>query len=178
MREMFFVFDPAACFGCSGCVAACINENTLTGGDHWRRIFKLPPVSGNHDTRYLSLACNHCEEPACVRACPTEAMEKRESDGIVIHHEDRCMGCRYCQMACPYGAIIWMEEKKVVSKCRLCVDRLEKGQKPACVETCFGNALEVVTREELEKMENLAREVPGFEYLADMKPKIRFRIRK
>lgn len=174
MTKLYFVFDAAACFGCFGCVAACINENHTSGQDHWRRVLKLPPLSGKSDTMYLSLACNHCDNPACVKACPNNAMIKRDRDGIVLHNADRCMGCRYCQMACPYGAIVWMDDENIVGKCTLCVERLEHRQSPACVETCFGGALLVMTEEEIDERIDLDREIIGFKHHPDVKPKIRF----
>ena len=173
--QRYFLFDPDSCFGCYGCIAACINANRLSGQQHWRKVLKLPPHSGRSDTLFLSLACNHCDHPACVKACPNNAMIKRKEDGVVLHLSDRCMGCRYCQMACPYDAIIWMEEKKIVGKCQLCVERLDQNSVPACVETCFGKALSLQNRDNSVEESGEDRETTGFVHHSAVKPNIRFK---
>jgi Fe-S-cluster-containing dehydrogenase component len=105
----------------------------------------------------VSVLCNHCEDPPCVKVCPTKATWKRE-DGIVMMDYHRCIGCRYCMAACPYGArsFNWRDPrpfiknvnedfptrtKGVVEKCNFCEERLAQGLKPACVEACKENAL-------------------------------------
>ncbi len=102
--------------------------------------------------------CNHCDDPPCVRVCPTGATWKREEDGIVMMDWHRCIGCRYCMAACPYGSrsFNWVDPrtylkvlnpefptrtKGVVEKCVFCYDRLARGQGPACVEACPAKAL-------------------------------------
>jgi anaerobic dimethyl sulfoxide reductase subunit B (iron-sulfur subunit) len=90
----------------------------------------------------------HCEKPACVHACPTGAMTKRE-DGIVFVDQKLCIGCRYCEWACPYGAPQFIEEQGVMSKCNLCMDLIDEGGKPACVEACVMRALDFGDIEEL-----------------------------
>jgi len=102
--QRVFVVDLGKCFGCFGCAAACTNANNTPPGTLWRQVHKLPPEEGSSALRWLSLACNHCENPPCVAACPSGALLKRVEDGVVLHLEERCLGCRYCQMACPYDA--------------------------------------------------------------------------
>lgn len=172
IKQHFFIFDPSQCFGCFGCVSACVNVNKTK--EHWRRVFKLPPCNGMSDTLYLSMSCNHCEEPACVKACPTNAMTKRKKDGIVLHTCERCIGCKYCQMACPYGAIEWDEANKTVAKCTMCHERLDRGEEPACVSTCFGGALALKTVDSVEKIDVLSKEMIGFTHYNEAKPSIRF----
>ncbi len=99
------------------------------------------------------LLCNHCDNPPCTRVCPTQATWKRESDGIVMMDWHRCIGCRYCVVACPYGSrsFNYMDPRKVlddptidyptrmrgvVEKCTFCEERLARGLQPACVEVC------------------------------------------
>jgi Fe-S-cluster-containing dehydrogenase component len=107
------------------------------------------------DHRPFLVLCNHCQNPPCVRACPTQATFKRESDGIVLMDFHRCIGCRFCMAACPYGSRSFnfrdprpfIEEqnkafptrmKGVVEKCNFCAERLAVGQQPACVEASNG----------------------------------------
>src|SRR5260370_276276 len=79
--------------------------------------------------------CHHCEAPACVRVCPTGASYQR-ADGVVAVNPSECVGCRYCMIACPYDARFFREDLGVVEKCDLCAHRLDRGELPACVETC------------------------------------------
>ena len=114
-------------------------------------------LSTDAQTRPALVLCNHCENPPCVKVCPTKATFKRE-DGLVMMDYHRCIGCRYCMAACPYGArsFNWKDPrpfikeikqdfptrtKGVVEKCSFCEERLAKGLKPACVETCAAKAL-------------------------------------
>lgn len=112
------------------------------------------------EAREFPVLCNHCENPPCVRVCPTKATFKREPDGIVMMDYHRCIGCRFCMTACPYGArsFNWSDPRRyldmnninrefptrgigVVEKCNFCAERLAKGQLPACVEACEDGAL-------------------------------------
>ncbi|MBI5062227.1 MAG: 4Fe-4S dicluster domain-containing protein, partial [Desulfatitalea sp.] len=122
---------------------------------------------------YLVL-CNHCQNPPCVRACPTQATFKRESDGVVMMDMHRCIGCRFCMAACPYGSrsfnfvepLKGLVEKEinlkyprrmkgVVEKCTFCVERLAEGQMPACVEASGG----AIVFGDLEDPESEVRQV-------------------
>ena len=87
---------------------------------------------------YLPRICNHCTHPACVEACPSDAMYKREEDGIVLRDEDRCQGSRRCMAACPYKKIYWNEVRGVAQHCNLCFPRLEQGVAPVCARSCSG----------------------------------------
>jgi len=179
MSQRFFVLDTSRCFGCHGCVAACATANGTPAGLLWRTLLKLPPDDNAANTVYLSVACNHCRNAPCVRACPSRALEKRSTDGIVIHRAERCLGCRYCQMACPYDAIRWDAARGVVSKCHLCYDRLDRGLEPACVETCFAGALtQVLSMDEDGSGDSVlrqcSREAPGLIDHPGVGPSIRF----
>lgn len=173
MSQRIFVFDTARCFGCHGCVAACANINQTPADVLWRTVHKLPPWDGEHGTVYLSVSCNHCQEPPCVKSCPANALEKRKSDGIVIHDQEKCLGCRYCQMACPYDAIKWDEQAGVVSKCHFCYERVDKGEKPACVETCFGGALTMELLADNDISGQYGKESPGLKYFETIGPGMR-----
>ena len=137
--------DTTLCTGCEECVTACKKENKL-GKDVPRRWKKH--IDSLSSTRYCTIVrrpngknvrqqCRHCEKPACVSACIVGAL-KKAPNGAVIYDADRCMGCRYCMMACPYGIPRYDWEKAVpfVRKCTLCYSRLKKGQQPACTEAC------------------------------------------
>ncbi|MCG5388740.1 4Fe-4S binding protein, partial [Providencia rettgeri] len=89
-----------------------------------------------------SISCNHCSNPTCVAGCPTGAMHKREEDGLVVVNQDVCVGCRYCELRCPYGAPQFDEKKKLMSKCDGCYERVAQGMKPVCVESCPQRALD------------------------------------
>ncbi|MGB5599961.1 MAG: 4Fe-4S dicluster domain-containing protein, partial [Thiothrix litoralis] len=96
----------------------------------------------NVETVHFPKSCLHCEDPPCVPVCPTGASYKRKEDGIVLVDYDKCIGCKYCSWACPYGAREIDEKQKVMKKCTLCVDRIydtslrEDRRKPACVLAC------------------------------------------
>ena len=173
-KQRVFIFDVARCFGCNGCVAACANANQTPAGLLWRTVHKLPPHDGDHKTIYLSISCNHCENPPCVKACPANALTKNSSDGVVIHDPDKCLGCRYCQMACPYDAIKWDEASGVVSKCNFCHERLAEGREPACVETCFGGALKQKLVMPGELSSEYETESLGFKHIESIGPAVRF----
>ena len=159
MTQYGFYIDTVRCTGCKTCQLSCKDDNNLDIGVNWRRIYEygggrwLQNEDGTWEqnvfVHYVSISCNHCSEPACVKACPTTAMHKREQDGLVAVDQKKCVGCRYCEMACPYGAPQFDPEKKVMSKCDGCFDRVEKGEKPICVESCPLRAIEFGPIEEL-----------------------------
>jgi tetrathionate reductase subunit B len=136
--------------GCDACVTACDSENGLPGGKRptdaqWIRKIELKDVRGR--VRSLPMMCQHCAHPPCVDVCPTGASFKR-ADGIVLVDRHTCIGCRYCMMACPYGARSFVHEpvanqkpevprgKGCVESCTLCVHRIDRDGIPACVEAC------------------------------------------
>ncbi len=166
-----FLVDLERCVGCEACVLACRIENGWGSESPWRRVLSLNlqrvPAG---PTYFLSLACHHCESPACLSACPSRAYLKRD-DGVVLHLAERCLGCRYCEMACPFGAPRFSSETRLVSKCHLCVHRLDRGDPPACVVACPTRALRLQTAPELEAA---AETIPGFTDPAGCGPRIRF----
>lgn len=138
--------------GCTACVSACNTEHGLkdtgrpaTDAQWIRKLDVTDPGSGK--TQSLPMMCQHCAEPPCVDVCPTGASFKR-ADGIVLVDKHSCIGCRYCMLACPYKARSFVHEplhdqkpsvprgKGTVESCTFCVHRVDKGQKPACVEAC------------------------------------------
>lgn len=145
-KQYGFYIDTTRCTGCKTCQVACKDENNLHIGQSYRRVYEYTGGEwhkGENDTweqnvfaYYVSISCNHCDEPACTAACPSGAMHKREKDGLVHVDQTVCVGCRYCEMACPYGAPQFDPVKKVMAKCDGCYDRLEQGLDPICVGSC------------------------------------------
>lgn len=119
------------CCGCKSCAAACAY------GHHLQSLLGHSEVDG---AAQLPLHCLHCDQPACAAACPNEAMQK-QPDGTVLRSQFKCVGCRSCSVACPFGVIQPDLSKNVVPKCDLCIDRLAEGEIPRCVATCTSGAL-------------------------------------
>jgi formate dehydrogenase iron-sulfur subunit len=150
--------DTTLCTGCETCVAACKEENDL-GKDQMRRWkYKIDDLS---DTRFTTIIrrpgghfvrqqCRHCKDPACVSACIVGALRKTD-EGPVIYDSDKCMGCRYCMVACPYGIPRYEWDKPVpyVRKCTMCYHRIKEGRQPACTEACPEKATIFGTRAEM-----------------------------
>ena len=156
-----FYFDPNRCIECYACEIACkaehdlapgLNEEPGTTGPRWRRVirienFKQPDTSA----QYLSLSCMHCGKPACMAVCPARAISKRPEDGIVVVDSNKCIGCHYCFFACPFG-VPQYGSVGTMQKCNLCLERLEAGEKPACVANCSGGAILAGPLDELSKI--------------------------
>lgn len=158
------VIDLKRCVGCDACTVACKMKHGLGPGILYRKVIKYEIGEfPNARPAYLPIQCNHCDNPPCVDVCPVGASVKR-SDGIVTVDPDKCIGCRYCQVVCPYDArqfitsntkgyypeigLTPFEEAKfstqqagIVEKCDFCVDRLSEGKQPLCVEACPAEAM-------------------------------------
>ena len=152
LQRWGLVIDVAKCADCDACVSACRDENGWTGHGRpatdvqWIRKVSLRDKHTGH-AQTAPLMCQHCEHPPCVDVCPTGASFKRD-DGIVLVDKHICIGCRYCVMACPYGARSFVHEPVsgqkpevprgmgTVESCTLCVHRVDRGQSPACVQAC------------------------------------------
>ncbi|NAZ12597.1 MAG: 4Fe-4S dicluster domain-containing protein [Desulfurococcales archaeon] len=205
MPRYVMIIDLNKCTGCRTCMVACAMKNGLPPGIFWTTV-EWTPIAGviQADRRstgnypYTPMTpvhniCNHCDNPPCVKVCPVGATYKRE-DGLVLIDYERCIGCRYCMSACPYGVrtFLWEDPEKtledairrtrssnpykagenkmaepdyvygdpveyrdkgrlvhksvlrlkrgIVTKCTWCVERIDKGLKPVCVEVCVGRA--------------------------------------
>jgi DMSO reductase iron-sulfur subunit len=142
MSHGLFVLDLDRCTGCAACVVACNNENEVADGLSWRRIHTFNQQRlATAPVFHLSLACNHCLEPACLHNCPANAYTKDPSTGVVLIDQDSCMGCRYCAWVCPYEAPRYNSEVGVMEKCTFCEHRLRDNRSPACVTACPTEAL-------------------------------------
>jgi len=137
--QMAMVFDLDRCVGCESCTVSCKMENNVRLGDFWSKVLKVGPIGKFPDLEmyWLPVLCQHCKDPQCTKVCPTGASHKR-ADGVVLIDKDKCIGCQYCTMACPYGVRYYNEEEGVVEKCTLCAHLIERGEQPACVKTCVG----------------------------------------
>ena len=137
-----FHFNSEKCISCEACVVACSEQNNNPADVFWRKVGEVESGVFPYTKRsYLSMSCNHCIEPTCMKGCPTGAYVKDAKTGIVLHDANMCIGCQYCIWNCPYGAPQYNAERGVVTKCNMCYDRLTNGQQPSCVETCPENAI-------------------------------------
>lgn len=150
MAQMGFYIDVTKCVGCKTCTVACKDTNDLEVGRNYRRVYDFEEGSfPNVNMFHLSISCNHCTEPGCVQGCPTGAMFKRTEDGVVVVDHNKCVGCRYCEWNCPYGAPQYSEALGKMTKCDTCLDLRQKGENPACVDSCPMRAIEFGPIDEL-----------------------------
>ena len=158
------LYDATKCIGCKTCVVACADANNLPRDTGASDGLYQAPVSLNSKTKnviklyregteqsFMKAQCMHCLEPACATACMMHALRKDEQTGIVSWEGSKCVGCRYCQVACPFGVpqFEWSSYNPRIVKCELCRERLSEGKQPACVEVCPRNAVIYGKREEL-----------------------------
>lgn len=162
MTKMGMAIDLSRCVGCHTCANACKMSNCVPMGMLWNRVLTedsdiLDGAKGTYpelSRTYVPLACQHCENPACMKVCPTGATYKDEKGRVEIDYE-KCIGCRMCMAACPYNARVfnWSDPDRdpdfkygygavperrrgVMEKCTLCKERCDDGLKPLCVECC------------------------------------------
>ena len=163
--QLGFYFDQSRCIGCNTCVVACRDWNELNPGPVRYRNMTTTEVGKypNAAVYNLSMSCNHCKVPACIPACPAEAVYKRTEDGVVLIDRDKCAGVGDCITACPFSqpqrADDRQEPKNEASwaiehpaqKCTFCWDRLAVGQTPSCVAGCLSRALDCGDMEVLKR---------------------------
>ena len=162
MTKLGIAINKTRCIGCQTCAHACKMQNNVPSGMRWNRVLtegcdvedgalgEFPNLSRG----YLPVACQHCENPACLRVCPTGATYKDDKGRVQVDYE-KCIGCRMCMAACPYNARVfnWNDPKRepdfnygdkdvpvrgkgVVEKCTLCKERTDRGEEPMCVKCC------------------------------------------
>ena len=148
------LYDATKCIGCKSCVVACANANGLSPdtridplhqspvdlNSFTKTIIKLytPAAGESGPYSFVKRQCMHCVDPFCAAACPFHALSKDKATGVVTWNADKCIGCRYCQLACPFETpkFDWDAFNARIIKCELCKDRLDKGQEPACTFVC------------------------------------------
>lgn len=175
-KQLAFFVDAQKCIGCFTCAMACKNQYHQEPGVVWRQVFPLKEEIYPHRERaFYSLACNHCENPTCLNVCPVQAYYKRDKDGVVVHEQDKCIGCGNCIRSCPYGAPKYNPVEKRAEKCGFCWQRLDAGLKPACVQACPTDALLVVDLAEFDRP-GATQFPPGFPKMLKLNPSVRFRL--
>jgi formate dehydrogenase iron-sulfur subunit len=151
-EQVSILTDLTKCIGCEACVWACKEINDLPRGEKAKTLDAYTwTVIERHGPVNVRRQCMHCIDPACASACPVGAIE-RQPDGAVWYHVDRCFGCRYCLIACPFQIpkYQWDKATPLMQKCILCFrKRLEQGKQPACTEACPTGATIFGEREEL-----------------------------
>jgi formate dehydrogenase iron-sulfur subunit len=144
MSDMAILTDTTLCIGCGECVMACKRENEPEPEQprRWQIDDGLTSrnwtsVVSRNSGKYVRKQCRHCIDPACMSVCPVNAFS-RTPEGAVVYDPKRCIGCRYCMMACPFGIPRYEWDKAVpyIKKCTFCTHRISKGKQPACTEAC------------------------------------------
>ena len=175
-KQHGFHFNADNCIACHACESACSEKNGLPAHLSFRKVGYIEGGSYPDVVRLnISMACNHCEDPVCLKGCPTLSYTKYVEYGAVLQDPDICFGCGYCTWVCPYNAPQLDPVKGQVEKCNMCVDRLEIGLKPACVSACLSHALDFGVIEQIPAGQQQAKLIiPGFPDPSISRPNIRF----
>jgi anaerobic dimethyl sulfoxide reductase subunit B len=176
-----FYFDQTRCMGCFTCVVACRDWHDVPAGP--ASYIRLTTVEKGRCpdlfVAFLLTHCYHCKTPACMDACPANAIAKHEKDGIVTVDAEACLGkdtCGQCLEACPYSAPQFTDDADAkMQKCDLCIDRLEMGKKPVCVSGCPMRALDAAPIEELKAKYNAVTNAEHFTYEEKTGPSVVFK---
>ena len=128
MAKMSLIFFKNDCMGCHACEVACKQEHGLGVGPRLVRVMEDAP-------HFRPVYCHHCTNAPCLAECPVDAIV-RNAQGIVLIENELCIGCRQCLEACPFGAMQFDDQREVAVKCDLCVERLQRNEKPACLKAC------------------------------------------
>ncbi|MBQ6585782.1 MAG: 4Fe-4S dicluster domain-containing protein [Coriobacteriales bacterium] len=146
MTQYSIVTDLNKCVGCLACCVSCKQINGVPIGNYWLKILRIGPNPKYDGAQFpdielyhLAIQCQHCAKPECVAVCPTGASQKM-ADGTVQIDKEKCIGCQFCVMACPYGVRYLNEQERVVEKCTLCEQKTQQGELPQCVAQCGGKA--------------------------------------
>jgi len=175
-KQHGFFFTADNCIACHACEAACSEKNNLPPHIAFRSVGYVEGGSWpSYQRLNISMACNHCDDPVCLKGCPTRAYTKFAEYGAVLQDPDICFGCGYCTWVCPYNAPQLDTTAGHVSKCNMCVDRLEVGLKPACATACLAGALDFgIIETTPENRVQAETHIPGFPTPDITHPNIRF----
>ncbi len=156
MKRMNLLTDIDLCIGCFACETACKQEHGLSVSTKWISVIRVGPeqIDGKLVMDFVPMHCRHCENPPCIKSCPVDAITKR-ADGIVLYHEEICIGCKQCIEACPFGAAQYNPEVQRAQACNLCYERLDQGLLPACAQNCPTEALFFGTAEEYTRQRRI-----------------------
>lgn len=144
LGKYYIKTNQERCVSCNACEIHCQSKNHLPSDIRFGKLTTLGPIKKKGVPRLLSMfvPCFHCDPAWCVQSCPTGAMTKRAEDGIVYVQTKLCVGCKACIQACPWNVPVMNKATKKVFKCDFCMDRLDQGLKPACVNGCTAHALD------------------------------------
>lgn len=177
MGRLGFFYDQTRCIGCNACQMACKDKNNLENGLFFRRVETIGFMEqGKMKYQHYSGACNHCQDPACVKACPAGAMYITE-EGLAGHDRGKCIGCGTCTWACPYGAPKLSRRLGIAQKCTSCADLRSQGRNPACVDACLTHCLEFRDLDEVDdgKIGGLTADLPFLPDSGITRPALRIR---
>jgi Fe-S-cluster-containing dehydrogenase component len=144
-----FYMDNKDCYGCKTCMIACKGEKQLNDKVLLRVVRVIKQDEPKNAVSFLSMACNHCDEPTCMGNCPVGAYTKLDN-GVVVQNHSLCIGCQTCISVCPYQAPCYDEVTGKTFKCDMCIDRQEQGLMPSCVASCPGMNIAVGEMSELQ----------------------------
>jgi Fe-S-cluster-containing dehydrogenase component len=148
-KQKIIYVDMDRCMNCRACEIACKLEHNLPVGPKYIEVIETEVSKDNKDRcEFLPLSCMHCGNPPCAKICPANAISKRLEDGVVVVDQGKCIGCRVCLWACPFGVPQFGFQGKM-EKCNLCLHCLREGEIPACARACCGEAISVGTVEEI-----------------------------
>jgi anaerobic dimethyl sulfoxide reductase subunit B (iron-sulfur subunit) len=177
-RRIVFYVDTTRCINCRTCEIACKDVNGAGPGVRIRRVRVFEGGTFPKVYAYnVSMSCNHCERPACLEKCPAGAYSRSAEDGLVVHDPARCIGCRYCTWACPYGAPQFDAKAGRIVKCNMCRGRTAEGEPPACVASCPMRAIEVGSFEDVSLRTGATAAIRDLPAPSLTGPRSRFKVR-
>jgi len=158
MSKYYLLHDNSQCIECHACEVQCKVNKSLPVGPKPCQVFTIGPQLEEKLPRatYVFVSCYHCKKPLCADACPIGAIQIRP-DGIVFINKADCAGCKACIPACPWGALQWDSEAEQAVKCDYCMDRIDQGLKPACVNICATQCLDFTVPDQIPKIKRYVR---------------------